>query len=104
MGWPLPYTLGVLTRWKMAAVYCRAVLSHGQRIGLDGSPAETIDAEARELATKQMAQLEARRAAKKAAETARAAVVKPKPTRERPIETAEQLRDRVRAGLLRQRA
>jgi sRNA-binding protein len=104
MGWPLPYTLGVLTRWKMAAVYCQAVLSHDQRIGLDGSPAEMVDAEAKELATKQMAQLEARKAAKKAAETARGAVVKAKPTQARPIETAEQLRDRVRAGLLRRRA
>jgi sRNA-binding protein len=66
MGWPLPYTLGVLTRWKMSAVYCLAVLSHDQRIGLDGSPAEMVDAEAKELATKQMAQLEARKAAKKA--------------------------------------
>jgi hypothetical protein len=28
MGWALPYTLGVLGRWKMAAVYCQAVLSH----------------------------------------------------------------------------
>jgi hypothetical protein len=56
------------------------------------------------LATKQMAQLEARKAAKKAAETAKAAVVKPKPTHARPIETPEQLRNRVRAGLLRRRA
>ena len=55
MSWSLPYTLGVLTRWKMAAVYCQAVLSHDQRIGLDGSPAG-VDAEAKELATKQMAQ------------------------------------------------
>jgi sRNA-binding protein len=77
MGWSLPYTLGVLTRWKMAAVYCQAVLSHDQRIGLDGSPAEMVDAEAKELASKQMAQLEVRKAAKKAAETTRAAVVKP---------------------------
>jgi hypothetical protein len=23
MGWSLPYTLGVLGRWKIAAVYCR---------------------------------------------------------------------------------
>ena len=104
MGWPLPYTLGVLTRWKMAAVYCQAVLSHEQRIGLDGSPAEMVDAEAKELATKQMAQLEARKAAKKAAETARAAVVKPKPAQTRPTETPEQLRNRVRAGLFRRRA
>jgi hypothetical protein len=51
-----------------------------------------------------MAQLEARKAAKKAAETARAAVVKPKPAQTWPTETPEQLRDRVRAGLLRRRA
>jgi hypothetical protein len=47
MGWSLPYTLGVLTRWKTAAVYCEAVLCHHQRIGLDGSPAETVNAEAK---------------------------------------------------------
>jgi sRNA-binding protein len=88
MGWPLPYTLGV----------------HDQRIGLDGSPAEMVDAEAKELATKQMAKLEARKAAKKAAEAAAAAVVKPKPVQTRPTETPEQLRNRVRAGLLRRRA
>jgi sRNA-binding protein len=103
MGWPLPYTLGVLTRWKMAADYCQAVLSHDRRIGLDGSPAEMVDAEAKELAAKQMAQLKARKAAKKAAESA-AAVVKPKPVLTRPTETPEQLRNRVRAGLLRRRA
>jgi hypothetical protein len=40
MGWSLPYALGVLTRWKMAAVYCQAVLSHDQRIGLGASPAD----------------------------------------------------------------
>jgi sRNA-binding protein len=98
-----PYTLGVQTRWKMSAVYCQAVLSHDQRIGLEGSPAEMVDTEAKELATKQMAQLAARKAAKKAAE-AGAAVVKPKPAQTRPTETLEKLRDRVRAGLLRRRA
>jgi sRNA-binding protein len=104
MGWSLPYTLGVLTRWKMSAVYCQAVLSHDQRIDLDGSPAETVDAEAKALATKQLAQLAARRAAKKAAEAGAAAVVRPKPAPTRPTETPEQLRGRVRAGLLRRRA
>jgi hypothetical protein len=38
MGWSGPYTLGVLSRWKMAPLYCRAVLCHDQRIALDGSP------------------------------------------------------------------
>jgi hypothetical protein len=37
MGWSYPYTLGVLSRWKMAPVYCQAVLCHHRRIGLDGS-------------------------------------------------------------------
>jgi sRNA-binding protein len=97
MGWSFPYTLGVLTRWKMTAVYCQAVLAHDERIGLDGSPAEMVDAQAKELATKQIAHLEARKAAK-------AAMVKRKPTQTRPSEPPEQLRDRVRAGLLRRRA
>jgi hypothetical protein len=51
MGWSLPYTLGVLGRWKMAAVYCQAVFSHDQRIALDGTPAETVDAEAKPALT-----------------------------------------------------
>ena len=106
MCWSLPYTLGVLGRWKMAAVYCQAVLAYEQRTDLDGSPGETVDAEAKELATKQLAQLEARKAAKKAAEAAAPAVVKPKhaPAPAPPTKTPEQLRDRVRAALLRRRA
>jgi sRNA-binding protein len=106
MGWTLPYTLGVLGRWKMAPVYCQAVLCHDQRIALDGTPAETVDAEAKDLATKQLARLAARKAAKKAAEAAAAAVVKPKhaPAPAPPTETPEQLRHRVRAALLRRRA
>ena len=75
MGWSLPYTLNVLRRWKMAAVYCRAVLAHDQRITLDGTPAETVDAEAKDLAAKQLARIEARNAAKKKA----TAPAKPKP-------------------------
>jgi sRNA-binding protein len=105
MGWSLPYTLGVLGRWKMAA-YCQAVLCYDQRIALDGLPAETVDAEAKDLATKQLAQLAARKAAKKAADAAARAVVKPKPAPAPApsTETPEQLRDRVRAALLRRRA
>jgi sRNA-binding protein len=101
MGWSLPYTLGVLGRWKMAAVYCQAVLAHDQRIALDGAPAETIDAEAKDLAAKQLARLAAREAAKKAT-----AAVKPKhaPAPSPPTKTPEQLRDRVRAALLRRHA
>jgi sRNA-binding protein len=101
MGWSLPYTLGVLGRWKMAAVYCQAVLSHDQRITLDGAPAEPVDAEAKDLAAKQLARLAAREAAKKAP-----AAVKPKhaPAPAPPTKTPQQLRDRVRAALLRRHA
>jgi hypothetical protein len=48
MGWPLPYTLGVLGRWKMSPVYCQAVLARDQRIALDGTLAETVEAEAKD--------------------------------------------------------
>ena len=101
--WSLPYTLGVLGGWKMAPVYCQAVLCHDQRIALDGSPAETVEAEAKDLAAKQLANA-ARKAAKKAAEAAAPAVVKPKPASAPPPalppETPKQLRDLVRASLL----
>jgi len=60
MGWSVPYTIGVLTYWKMAPVYCQAVLAHDQRVTLDGAPAEPVDAEAKELATKQLAKLAAK--------------------------------------------
>jgi sRNA-binding protein len=97
MGWSLPYTLGVLGRWKMAPVYCQAVLSHDQRITLDGTPAEPVDAEAKDLAKRQLVRLEARKAAKKAA--------KPKsPPPATPPEPPMPLRDRVRASLLRRSA
>jgi sRNA-binding protein len=91
MGWSLPYTLSVLRRWKTAAVYCQAVLSHDQRIALDGAPAETVDAGARDLAATQLARLAARNAAKKAAVSATA---NPKPAPPA---------DRVRARPLRRR-
>jgi sRNA-binding protein len=100
MCWSLPYTLGVLGRWKMSPVYCQAVLGHDQRVALDGAPAEPVDAEAKDLATKQLAQL-ARKAAKKAVEAAGPAVAKPKHAPAPPTKPPEQLRDRVRAGLLR---
>ena len=99
MGWSVPYTIGVLTYWKMAPVYCQAVLAHDQRITLNGAPAEPVDAEAKELATKQLAKLAARKAAKQAA----AAKAKPKPKPAPATEKSTQLRDRVRAGLLRRR-
>jgi sRNA-binding protein len=104
MGWSLPYTLGVLVRWKMAPIYCQAVLCCDQRVALDGSPAEAIDAEAKELATKQLARLAAREAAKKSVKAAAPAVVEPKADPLPPTVTPEQLRGRLRASLLRRRA
>jgi sRNA-binding protein len=84
------------------------VLCYDRRVALDGSPAETIDAEAKELATKQLARLAARETAKKATKAASPAVAKLKtaaaPPTETPPETADQLRGRVRASLLRRRA
>jgi len=103
MGWSLPYTLGVLCGWKLGP----AVLCHDQRIGLDGAPTETVDAEAKDLAIKRLAQLAARQAAKKVAK-ATAPAVKPPPGSTPPAETPPatpgQLRDQVRASLLRRSA
>jgi sRNA-binding protein len=104
MGWPLPYTLGVLASWKMAPVYCQATLSCDQRIALDGGPAEAVDAAAKDLAAKQLAKLAARKAAKKATKTAAAAIAMPPRAPAPPPETPEQLRARVRASLLRRSA
>jgi sRNA-binding protein len=104
MGWSHPYTLGVLGGWKLAPLYCQAVLCHDQRIALDGAPAEAVDAAAKDLATKRLAQLAARKSAKKEAKTTAPAVVNPTPAPAPPTETPEQLRARVRASLLRRSA
>ena len=74
------------------AVYCQAVLSHAQRIALDGAPAETVDAGARDLAAAQLARLAARNTAKKAAVPATA---KPKPAPPTDRVRAKQLRRRT---------
>jgi sRNA-binding protein len=107
MGWSYPYTLGVLSRWKMAPLYCQAVLNHPQRITLDGSPAEMVEAKAKDLATKHLARRAASTTARKAAMGAAPTAMKPKPASApppaSPPETPKQLRDRVRASLLRRR-
>jgi sRNA-binding protein len=59
MGWSAPYTHGVLKPWKQTASYCRAVLCYDQRITLDGAPAETVDAAARDLAARELAKRKA---------------------------------------------
>jgi sRNA-binding protein len=97
MGWSLPYTLGVLARWKMAPAYCRAVLAQEHRVAFDGSPAEAIDAKVKDLAAKRLARL-----ANGAAKPAAPVPVKSKPAER--LETAEPLRAQVRASLMRRRA
>jgi sRNA-binding protein len=107
MSWSLPHTLGVLLTWKMAPVCCEAVLRHDQRIDLDGALAEPVEAQAKELATKRLAQLAERKAAKKAANAAAPTVVTPKPPPTPPAGTpvtSAQLRSLVRASLLRRSA
>jgi sRNA-binding protein len=107
MGWSLPYTLGVLSRWKMAPVYCQAILCYDQRIALDGSLAEMVETKAKDLATEHLARLAARTAAKNAAKTAAPATAKAKPASAPsppPQERPKQLRDLVRASLLRRKA
>jgi sRNA-binding protein len=109
LGWSMAYTCAVLRRWKMAPVYCRAVLAFDQRITLDGTPAEPVDAAAKELATKQLAKLAVRKASKvaEAVKAAPPAAAKPKPkpaehlSKPAPTEAPAPLRDRVRASLLR---
>jgi sRNA-binding protein len=104
MDWSLPYTLGVLSTWKMASVYCQAVLRYAQRIGLDCSPAESVDVEAKDLATKRLAELTARESAKKASKSLVRGTMEPKPAPTPTAESGEQLRARVRASLLRRSA
>jgi sRNA-binding protein len=104
-GWSVSYTRGVLVHWKMGPVYCRAILSCDHRIALDGMPAEPVDAEAKEKATKHLAKLAARKAKKaEAAKPAKppkpAKVTRPAP----PPEPPKPLRDQVRAGLFRRRS
>ena len=99
MNWSLPYTLGVLARWKMSSAYCKSVLAHEHRIGLDGSTAEPIDTKAKDLAAKQLERLAAREPAK-AAEP----VPMKRKSAERPPVTPEQLRARIRTSLMRRKA
>jgi sRNA-binding protein len=97
--WSLPCTLGVLARWKMSPAYCKSIVAHEHRIGLDGSTAEPIDAKAKDLAAKQLERLAARESAK-AAEP----VPRNRKGAERPPETPEQLRARIRTSLMRRKA
>jgi len=109
MDWSHGYALGVLSSWKLAAVYCQAVLRHEHRVALDGTLAEPVEPEAKALAAKRLDTLAARKATKEAKQTAKivpADLVKeapaPPPLTRSP--TPEELRARVRASLLRRSA
>jgi hypothetical protein len=84
----------VLTYWKMAPVYCQVVLAHDQRITLDGALAETVDAQ-RIWRPSSWRNWRHGNAAKETA----APQAKSKPL----TANSTQLRDRVRAGLLRRK-
>ena len=125
MGWTPSFAHGVVAGWKSRVAYCKAVLRHGERINLDGSPSGImVDDTARALATQQLAGITARKAAKLAKETASlppapeptpvpapVPVAPPVATPPEPepapqvavIETAEQLRTHLRASLLKRR-
>ena len=93
----------VLTRWKMAPAYCMAVLAHEHRVALDGSPAEAIDASAKDLAAKRLARLAESETVKGDTKLTTPARVISRPAERQP-EMPEQLRARVRASLMRRRA
>ena len=79
LGWSNAYARGVLSPWVLREAYCRAVLAHARRINIDGSESEqTVDDEARVLASKRLALLAARKA-QEAERKARAAAAKPPP-------------------------
>jgi hypothetical protein len=103
MGWSLPYTLGVLAPWKMAAAYCRAVLAYDHRITLDGAPAEPVDARAKDSATLRLVWIAARSGMKQAPPTK--AKPKPKPaTKPPPEKPAPKVIRSPMGGLSRRRA
>ena len=63
LGWSNAYARGVLSAWRRANSYCRAVLAHPMRINLDGSASElTVDDEARAMAAARLEQIAARKA------------------------------------------
>jgi len=66
LGWSYPYARAVLRVWKGRDAYCRAILSHPQRINFDGTPSgEDVDDAARAQAKAQLDKI-AERVVKKA--------------------------------------
>lgn len=62
LGMSYHFVRGVLRHYVMSARYCRAVLRHNERVGLDGRPnGEPIDEAARSLARVRLARIRERR-------------------------------------------
>jgi hypothetical protein len=106
MSWSYAYTLSVLSRWKMAPVYCQAVLNHPNALRLTvlrpkwWRPGRRIWRPSTLRGARQAR-------AKKAAKSAAPAVGRSKPASASPPapppDTPKQLRDLVRASLLHRR-
>jgi hypothetical protein len=64
MGWSPRYAAGVLRGWKLRRAYCQAVLHYERRWNLEGEEVAdaVVEDAARELASKQLARIAARRA------------------------------------------
>jgi sRNA-binding protein len=69
-GWSLRYASGVLRGWKLRRAYCQAVLQYERRWDLEGEEVAdaVVEDAARELASKQLARIAARRAERRAKE------------------------------------
>ena len=84
LGWSAQYARTVLRVWKLKPAYCQAVLRYPTRMNLDGSPSvETVSDEARQAATRTLAEIAARRierAEKAAQQAAQEATTEPAPT------------------------
>ena len=84
LGWSAQYARTVLRVWKLKTAYSQAVLRYPTRMNLDGTPsAETVNDEARQAATRTLAEIAARRierAEKAAQQAAQEATTEPAPT------------------------
>lgn len=62
-GWSRSFAQGVLVGWKMRYAYCAAVLHYDRRCNLNGDEVaeSTVDEDARTMARKRLAAMEARR-------------------------------------------
>ena len=67
MGWSQNFTKATLRAWKLSPQYCHGVLRHTERIDLQGNPVagETVDDEARRMATQRLAAIKQRRQKKR---------------------------------------